>query len=68
MEPMTGWIVTEAGYAAALDLAARMGTDGAQQYADARRPGTRLPNDMEVPERWFEWGWVQPPGGQLTLF
>jgi len=65
---MTGWIVTETGYAAALDLADRMRTDGAQAYAEARRPGTRLPDGMEIPERWFEWGWIEPVEGQLTLF
>ena len=65
---MTGWIVTEAGYAAALDLAARMQTPTAQRYAEARRPGTQLPVDMEIAPCWITDGWVEPAAGQLTLF
>lgn len=69
---MTVWIITNTGYQAAVDLAQRMGTTGAQQYAEARRPGTRLPEGMEISPRWVEWGWVEPaphpPVGQLTLF
>lgn len=60
------WIVTQTGYTATLDLAARMGTPGAQEWAERKRPGTPIPD----PEpRWIELGWVEPTeGGQLTLF
>lgn len=60
---MTTYIVTQAGYAATLDLAARMGTPGAQEWAERKRPGTPIEDPQE---RWIELGWVEPT--ELTLF
>ena len=60
---MIVWIVTEAGYTATLDLAQRMGTPGAQEWAERKRPGTPI---EEPTARWIELGWVEP--AELTLF
>jgi len=68
---VTVYIVTQAGYTATLDFAARMGTPGAQQWADRKRPGTPIPDPSP---RWIADGWVEQaetpaePDGQLTLF
>lgn len=68
---MTIWITTHTGYTAALALAQRMGTPTAYRYAEARKPGTRLPEGMEISERWITDGWIkEAPAepGQMTLF
>lgn len=67
---MTVWITTHTGYTAALALAQRMGTPAAHRYAEARKPGTRLPEGMEISERWITAGWIEeaPASGQMTLF
>lgn len=64
------WITTHTGYTAALALAQRMGTPTAYRYAEARKPGTRLPEGMEIAERWITDAWIEeaPASGQMTLF
>ncbi len=68
---MTAYVVTQTGYTATLNLAKRMGTPGAQDWAERKRPGTPIEQPQE---RWIADGWVEPaphpaePVGQLTLF